>query len=209
MTFNSQRRLIVFLKYPEPGQVKTRLARLIGKEKAASIYRNLVEATFDSVTPLHSHEVDVTIAFEPPEKENEIKGWLPGPFEYFPQKGGDLGGRLREAARQAFSEGARQVILIGTDTPNLTSDEILEGFDLLEEHNAILGPAWDGGYYLIGMNSFEPALFQEISWSSPFVLQETVSKLKQLNWSYATLSLKRDVDYVEDLESFISSRRNS
>lgn len=200
--------LVIFFKYPEPGKVKTRLAEAIGKEKATFLYRELTEATVESLTPLAAEGITITLAFEPPEKAEEIKTWLRGPFQYEAQEGSGLGERLTQAIQSVFSREAAPLIVVGTDTPHLTSRDILEAFATLNAHDAVLGPSWDGGYYLIGMNSPEGRLFQDISWSSPFVLQQTLAKLKQLEWSYSLLPLKRDIDLLEDLEFFTASRRN-
>lgn len=149
----SQRTLLYFVKYPEPGKVKTRLARTVGAAKAAELYRELAEKNFKLLQETAGSEFSLQVAYDPPESEERIQSWLAGASRFFPQKGDGLGERLRQAFDSAFREGARQVIALGSDTLGLKPELISRAFEELENYDAVLGPAKDGGYYLIGLGS--------------------------------------------------------
>ena len=112
-------KLIIFLKYPEKGKVKTRLARSIGDEQAACIYKKLAEDTVNSLRPIAGKAADIVIAFDPPDRETEIRKWMDGPFEFISQGGGDLGERLSRVSHASFRDGAQRVVLIGSDCAEL------------------------------------------------------------------------------------------
>lgn len=139
------------------------------------------------------------LAFDPPEKEKEFRSWLPGSHDYLAQQGADLGERLQNAFRFAFRQGFKQVMALGSDTLGLKPDLILEGFQALESYGVVIGPAYDGGYYLIGTSREEPAPFKDIPWSSPEVLETTLSRLKEKNLPYYLLQKLDDLDEAKSL----------
>jgi len=190
--------LIVFVKYPEPGKVKTRIARELGAETAAVIYSIIAERVIERVSV--SDEYGTVIFFDPPEMANEIRQWVGrGDVTYESQSGDTIGERMSDAFEKVFSTGAEKAVLIGTDVPAITAEMVTEAFRSLEYEDAVIGPAEDGGYYLLGLKKPEPALFDDIEWGSGSVYQKTLGHIEELNLSYKSLDILRDVDTPEDI----------
>jgi rSAM/selenodomain-associated transferase 1 len=190
--------LLYFVKYPTPGKVKTRLAKTLGDDGAARLYRELAEDNFQAVVSLHQRGVcAAVVVFDPPEKERDVQAWLPASGEYRPQRGEGLGERLSSAFYDAFQKGARRVIAVGSDTLGLTAEIMEKGFDCLEEADVVVGPAKDGGYYLIGLSRFRPALFQDVAWSTDRVLSQTYDIISALGLSHQTLVRLEDLDEIK------------
>ena len=146
--------LIIFVKNPIAGKVKTRLASTVGPEKALSVYKKLMEAT-RAIT----RDLAMTKQVAYSEYVPYADLWDPHEYQKSRQEGKDLGERMRNAFYQAFQEGHERVCLIGSDMYELSSDIIARAFDLLEDHEVVIGPATDGGYYLIGMRALHDRLF--------------------------------------------------
>lgn len=185
--------ILLFLKAPVPGRVKTRLARDLGKEAACEIYCQMVErqlAALPAGWPVEIH-------FSPASARAEFAAWLGPSHNYYPQPAGDLGGRLRRATAAAFERGHGNVILVGGDCPALHVED-LEETERLLSHGAdvVLGPAFDGGYYLLGLRRLADALlvFEDIPWSTPDVARATTEKVEALGLRLARLEEKEDVD---------------
>lgn len=189
--------ILYFVKYPEPGKVKTRLAKSIGDEAAAHAYRVLAESGFRTVKELASNEFKVTIVFDPPDKENEIKEWLAGASEYQPQTGDVLGKRLIHAFRNAFEEDVCSVVGLGSDTLGLKKETIEKAFDTLQYDDVVIGPAKDGGYYLIGCKEMTENLFEKIPWSTPDVLKATLGRIREGGLSHRLLPELEDLDELK------------
>ncbi len=187
--------ILYFVKFPEPGKVKTRLARTIGEEEAACIYRGLAEEIYKTLRSLKN--VYVTVVFDPPDKASQIKEWLSAADEYLAQQGADLGERLSNAFKWAFDKGYQHCAAVGSDILELKVPVIEEAFIALDTTDVVIGPAEDGGYYLIGSSSFQPELFKEISWSTDIVLQQTYSRISKLGLSYQTLVPLEDLDEMK------------
>lgn len=187
--------LIIFVKNPEPGKVKTRLAADLGDEIAFHIYLKLLRVTHDVVRKVdverhvfYSSFVPSTDIFEEPDFQRSL------------QHGDDLGIRMRNAFDQIFAEGFEKAIIIGSDCPNLTDEHISIAFDLLDENDAVVGPAVDGGYYLLGLKRSNPILFNNKKWSSNSVLEDTIADFDSLHWKWIKIDTLSDVDTVEDLK---------
>ncbi len=194
-------RLIIFLKYPEEGKVKTRLASSIGAHEATCVYKKLAEDTVSQVRPLAGRFADIVIAYDPPEREAEIKEWIPGPFKYVAQEGKNLGERLKKVVNASFFDGTERVIVIGSDCPGLDSLTVNRAFWSLLKKDVAIGPSEDGGYYLIGFNQARhTALLDDIPWSTSQVLQHTLDKAEKMSVSAELLSEKFDVDTADDLK---------
>jgi rSAM/selenodomain-associated transferase 2/rSAM/selenodomain-associated transferase 1 len=204
MPINFKKHLIVFTRYPEPGTTKTRLIPLIGAEGAAALQRKMTEHTLSQVKRLStSHELAVEIRYEGGDK-NLMQTWLGQDFEYRPQGSGDLGLRMKRSFQDAFRAGATKAVIIGTDIPDITNVIIQKAFDVLQQKNMALGPAKDGGYYLIGLqkNSLSkaiPDLFSGINWGTGDVLEKTIEIAKHSGLSFTLLDVLKDVDHPEDL----------
>ncbi|HXV27534.1 MAG TPA: TIGR04282 family arsenosugar biosynthesis glycosyltransferase [bacterium] len=193
------------MKYPEPGKVKTRLAKDIGAEAAASLYRQASEKNLTVLAGVGG-PFRLIVAFDPPENETEIKKWL-NRFpvtDFLPQKGVELGERLEHAFHFAFRGDAGafrklRVMALGSDTLGLTHEIICKGFCALDSHDCVIGPTRDGGYYLIGLSFEERDIFRNIPWSTSEVYSRTVQYLNKAQLSYCRLPLLEDLDGIENL----------
>jgi len=200
-----QRALIVFLKYPEPGRVKTRLAADIGAGKAAGIYSRLALRQLDEAVT--ASDAPPYVFFDPPERDAEVEQWL-APFEgrvaLAAQMEGDLGRRMHAAFRRIFSRNLTQkVVIIGTDCPGLDAAGIARAFDELDANDLVLGPAADGGYYLLGMRRLLPWVFEGIPWSTDGVLKATLAAAAANGATVGLLDELRDVDTLADLRALL------
>jgi rSAM/selenodomain-associated transferase 1 len=194
----SRDELIVFLKLPEPGRVKTRLVPAIGAAAAAALHRALVERTLARVAAGEPPWKTV-LCFDPPEGEPGLRAWLGRGLEARAQAPGDLGVRLETASRDAFAGGARRVAFIGTDAPDLDASDVAGAFRALERTDAAIAPAHDGGYALLATRAHHPALFREIAWSTGDVSRQTLDRARAAGISVTTLRTLADVDRPEDL----------
>lgn len=201
--FDSPDTLLYFVKYPEPGKVKTRLARSVGQERAAELYRELAEKNLKLLRekmPGTVADFSIILACEPANKIEQFRDWLGKDFQYWPQRGEGLGERLRAAFQQAFDEGASKVLALGSDTLGIKAEILRRAFDALKAHDVVIGPARDGGYYLIGASLARPSLFKDIPWSSPEVFSTTLERVRESNLSYYLLPELEDLDEVKNLE---------
>jgi len=190
--------LLIFVKYPEPGKVKTRLARDIGKEKAAKIYRAIAEIVINHVSRSSEHKT--TIFFDPPERGTDIEKWLENNrCELFPQEGNSLGEKMTNAFAKAFSLGAEKAVIIGTDCVEISDEIVSQAFNALQTVDVVLGPAEDGGYYLLGLKKLVPEIFDGIKWSTDLVLDQTLERVREKGLGFRLLKTLRDIDTVSDL----------
>ncbi len=186
--------LIVFVKNIVLGRVKSRLAKSVGDVTAFEVYKHLVKITENETGKLD--DIEVIVYFS----DQVIASKWPNSRK-FVQDGADLGERLMNAVSQTFKDGFDQVICIGSDLPDLSSTIILKGFESLNGSDVVIGPAEDGGYYLIGMNEFIPELFENKNWSSETLLDETISELNSKHKRVEFLSSLNDIDTLEDLKT--------
>ena len=192
--------LTIFTRYPEPGITKTRLISALGEEGAAALQKKLTEKTIQKVEQLvKTSTIEPVICFEGGDLVS-MQNWL-GPDRFYRQQvHGDLGKKLEKAFDDAFSAGAQRVVTIGCDCPGLTKEHIGRAFDALYLNDLVLGPATDGGYYLIGIKYPIDPLFDDIPWGTDKVFERTVSLAQQLCLSIEILEELHDVDRPEDLE---------
>ena len=205
----NDRCLILFVKYPEKGKVKSRLAQDLTDNVAAGLYENFVR---DIISTLERGSFSLRIYFYPPEKEEEIKKFLGNNYQYKAQNGADLGYRMKNAFLQEFAAGFKDVVLIGSDCPDLPLDIIEESFNALENHSgSVIGPAADGGYYLIGFlkDAFCPDIFSGIEWSSSSVFEKTMNILRSKEHQLHILPQWRDLDNLEDLNDLIKRSKGT
>lgn len=191
------RGVIVFVKNPELGKVKTRLAATLGDEKALEIYGKLVDYTRDVLLDVKDAKKFVFYSSFI-DKEDD---WSNDFFEKRLQITGGLGEKMTSAIQSVFDI-CEHVVIIGSDCPQLTSLHIEKAFDSLEKYNITIGPSHDGGYYLLGMDKFYPTLFQDINWSTDTVCAETLQKANETDLDYVRLEKLSDVDYEEDWETY-------
>ena len=186
--------LIIFVKNPELGKVKTRLAKTIGDEKALYIYKLLLEQTFQVTLPVLAEKKLYYSEFvQNMDQFNDLV------YEKHIQSGDGLGSKMYHAIKHSFAEWADKVILIGSDCFELNSGIIEEAFKALEESDYVLGPAKDGGYYLIGMKELNLEVFQNKEWSTENVFLDTLLDIKNQGKSHYLLPTLSDVDVEEDL----------
>ncbi len=194
-----QQHLIIFTRYPEPGKTKTRLIPALGAIGAANLQRQMTEYTISQVKELQKLiKVSSQVRFAGGDLQL-MEDWLGDGLVYQPQGDGDLGLRMRRSLYDSFQGQATQVVIIGTDCPGLNFQILAQAFDQTNKVDLVLGPALDGGYYLIGLRRFIPELFMNIDWGSSQVLHQTVEIANQLNLSYHYLPQLADVDRPEDL----------
>ncbi len=197
-------RLIVFTRYPRPGEAKTRLIPALGEQGAADLQRRMTEHTMRGVAPLTtSAQIGVEVRYAGGSGA-EMREWLGPASAYHPQGGGDLGERMQRAFQDSFAAGDERVVVIGSDCPGLRTEHLREGFAALARADLVLGPAGDGGYYLIGLRRScgeraLPALFSGIRWGSAEVLPETLAIAAAAGLSIDLLDILDDVDRPEDL----------
>lgn len=193
--------VLYFVKTPEPGKVKTRLARSIGILEAARLYRELAWTNFQTLQK-SSQDYTVIVLFDPPDADEKIiRGWLQSTrCRYFPQAEGGLSEKLTQGFKQAFKE-FDCVLATGSDTIGLCPQHIENAFDVLRQHDVVLGPAEDGGYYLIGLKKDHPELFQKITWSISSVLEETLQRIQQQDLSWDKIDTLSDLDDERQLHS--------
>jgi len=188
--------ILVFVRAPEAGRVKTRLAAGIGAEPALRVYRRLAER---AVAQARALDAELRIHFTPADAEDEVRRWLGGGAVYLPQRDDDLGGRMAAAFESAFAAGHARVVIIGSDLPGLTAELLRDAFRLLDHHPVVLGPASDGGYYLLGLRGMVPSIFRDIPWSTADVFDATIDRLATRGIHPARLSVLADVDVAADL----------
>ena len=192
--------LTIFTRYPEPGLTKTRLISALGEEGAAALHKKLTEKTIQKIEQLvKTSTIEPVIYFEGGDLVS-MQNWLGLDRLYKPQSHGDLGKKLEKAFADAFSAGAQRVVTIGCDCPGLSKEHIDRAFDALYLKDLVLGPATDGGYYLIGTKYPIDALFEDVPWGTDKVFKKTVSLAQQLGLSIEILEELHDVDRPEDLK---------
>lgn len=194
-----ERRLIIFSRYPEPGKTKTRLIPALGPDGAAALQRDMTRHIIGVARKLAAREaLAIEVRFEggdAPQMETAFgRGVL-----YREQGSGDLGDRLRRALVEAVREDADRIVVIGADCPEVTPALLADAFLRLRRHDLVIGPARDGGYYLIGLRQPEPELFTDISWGSDRVLEQTLGRARQLSLTIDQLENLADIDRPADL----------
>ncbi len=186
----------MFAKYWEPGRVKTRLAAAIGDQAASSLYRRFVLTLLRRFAGVGQRRV---LAYTPAERRTEFAALAADDWMLAAQGDGDLGQRMQDYFVEAFRSGADRVVLIGSDSPNLPVEYVHNAFQQLDRYPVVLGPADDGGYYLVGATGSVPPIFQGIQWGSPQVWTQTVHLLRDADCPYGVLPPWYDVDDLAGL----------
>ncbi len=188
--------LIIFIKNPELGKVKTRLAKTVGDERALAIYKALMDHTRDIALAVTT---DRLLFYSQAIHPND--NWSTIDFKKHLQATGDLGTKMKAAFQQAFQD-HQKVVIIGSDCASLTPAIVKVAFRQLEKHSFVIGPALDGGYYLLGMNQYVPKVFDHIAWSTASVLEDTKERIKKSGLDYVLLPTLSDIDYEEDWDQY-------
>lgn len=194
-------RLCVFTRYPEAGTTKTRLIPALGCEVAASLQHAMTDHVLNVARQLEeSRGTCVEVRFEGGD-ETRMREAFGGAFVYRRQGDGDLGHRMRRCFLDHFESGGQRVVLVGSDVPGVDECILSAAFDALRDHDLAIGPAVDGGYYLIGLRTDVPAIFQDVSWGTEDVLRQTLDIAERLGLSVCTLITLADVDRPADLQA--------
>ena len=191
--------ILIFARLPVAGPCKTRLIPALGPERAALLQRSMTDAAVDTAMQLSGDHVAATVVCTTGGSSREFRAWLGESPVLLPQAEGDLGERLHGAFLTAFSAGHPSAIAIGTDVPGITAEHLREALAALRTHDLVLGPARDGGYYLIGMSRPHPSLFEQIEWGTATVHRDTLAAAQQAGLSVAQLEPLSDVDLPGDL----------
>ncbi|MCX5853913.1 MAG: TIGR04282 family arsenosugar biosynthesis glycosyltransferase, partial [Deltaproteobacteria bacterium] len=205
---NKDRCLIMFAKYPEKGKVKSRLCQHWDEGLVVLLYRSFIE---DLLNRLSGGDYRFRIAYHPAEKKIDFIKQFGDGFSYMPQIGEDLGERMKDAFIRCFSEGFRSVVVIGSDSPDLPQRIIGEAFQSLEKHGAVIGPSFDGGYYVIGFTreSFTSEAFDGIAWGTESVFAKTMQHLQKAGIPVHALPPWRDIDRPEDIAALIKDNEKT
>ncbi len=208
MTQNPDTCILLFVKFPEKGKVKRRLSANLREDVVQDLYRCFVE---DTLILLKNVDACLFICFFPADAKKKFQKWLGSTLAFLPQNGKDLGERMNNCFTEAFAKGFQRVVLIGSDSPDLPEEYILQAFTMLQTHDAVLGPSVDGGYYLIGFRktTCTSQVFEDIPWSSHTVLQQTLMKIKQMHYSIGLLPVWSDVDTITDLKNLSHRAQNT
>jgi uncharacterized protein len=188
--------LIIFTRYPRPGQAKTRLIPALGPEGAARLQKAMTQ---HSLLQARGLKGPIAIYYANGE-ERELRDWLGEDLCYFTQAAGDLGAKMLGAFCDTLGEEAGAAVIIGTDCPGIDTQLLAQTFQALQTSDLVLGPALDGGYYLIGLRRVIPELFENIPWSTDQVLSQTLAIANRLNLSIHLLPELPDIDRPEDLK---------
>jgi uncharacterized protein len=197
----------VFVKFPERGKVKSRLAKNLDEDTVVSLYRYFV---YDLLETLKKSRYCFNICFYPPDSGKKVSDWLGKQYSYMPQKGKDLGERMKNAFQEAFLEGFSKVLLIGSDIPDLPVAIIHKAFES-DNYDAVLGPSLDAGYYMIGFkkNTFLPEIFEGIEWGTEKVFENTMDIFRKNNYKVHSLPVWQDIDTLDDLRALFERNRDT
>jgi rSAM/selenodomain-associated transferase 1 len=199
MGLMSPETLLVFTRYPEPGTTKTRLIPILGPDGAADLFRRMAEHAVEQARVMTTRrDAVVKIYYEGGDLE-KMAQWLGDDLIYVQQAAGNLGQRLTQALLESSRPEGSATVIMGTDCPDLSARILWRAFDLLERNDLVLGPAGDGGYYLIGVTRLHEELFQNVSWGTDQVLSTTTAHATRLGLSFSQLELLHDIDRPEDL----------
>jgi len=199
--------ILFFVRNPERGEVKIRLAATLGENVARDLYRCFM---LDMLSTLESTGFPFVICYYPEDALDDLKGIVGEGYAFQRQYGEDLGERMNNGMADSFEQGFDRAILIGSDIPDLPVALIQESFAVLQTYDSVIGPAFDGGYYLIGFqrSSFLPEAFQGIEWGTGTVLTRTRAVLRDNKRTAYLLPPLRDIDTLEDLKVFIAKGEN-
>lgn len=196
--------IILFTRFPVPGKTKTRLIPSLGPQKAADLQRLMTEKVVKEAL-LAAEEFAATVSvFYTNGTAEQMTEWLGDSCGYYPQSAGDIGLRMKDAFSIILKEPTRSVVLIGSDIPDVNAEIIKKALRSLRSSDTVLGPTYDGGYYLVGVNrdvfkNLGNSLFSEIPWSTDQVLEKTVQRINKTGCSYTLLQTLHDIDRPEDL----------
>lgn len=194
------------MKYPEVGKVKARLAQSIGEEDATDLYRAFIQ---DTLTTVQSLDIPFHIAVYPPESQEQFTQWLGSSYQFLSQQGKDLGKRLQNGFAIMYRKKYQQVIALASDSPDLPIEVLQKAVSSLQTQKVVIGPASDGGYYLIGFSHdlFISEVFEDIFWGTATVFRETLSRIESVTNQVHVLPEWADIDTKSDLQKFYETNQ--
>ncbi len=195
--------IIVFTRFPVEGKVKTRLAINMGNKFAVLFYRVCAEHTFKELVKIKETGSKLFLFCSEENEIEQVMKWAGNNFNYYSQQGNDLGLKMYNAFDTVFRKGYKKVIIIGTDAPDVSMNIVQSAISVLDNYNVVIGPANDGGYYLLGFKLKLIDLFSGIEWSSSSVFDDTIEKLKNSKINYFMLDELIDIDTLEDLQNWL------
>ncbi|HVO73463.1 MAG TPA: TIGR04282 family arsenosugar biosynthesis glycosyltransferase [Ignavibacteriaceae bacterium] len=193
------------MKYPEPGNVKTRIADQLGGNFAAAFYKACAGYILNECLKLKESGIDLFIFYMNPEHKEKFETWVSDRFKLVCQEGENLGERMYNAFSFLFKNKNDKIILIGSDIPDISAALIQKSFEYLDSYDAVLGPSSDGGYYLIGLTKLNKKIFTNIPWSTDKVFELTLSRLKQKDLSCMLMQKLIDIDKEEDITEWLKT----
>lgn len=191
----SKHLILIFTRNPELGKCKTRLAKTIGDENALTIYKLLLQHTANIVEQL---DCDKAVYYSVKIRENDL--WDDSVYQKHQQKGDDLGKRMQNAFKESFKAGYEKVLIVGSDLYDLKPHHIQQAFEQLNNNDVVIGPAEDGGYYLLGMKTLLLNIFEEKDWGTNTVRAATLNDLKTKK--IAQLEILNDIDIYDDVKDY-------
>lgn len=199
--------ILFFVKDPVKGEVKSRLAAALDETIAAELYKNFV---LDMLTTLTACDAQCLICVSPQSATGKFREWLGAGYDYLPQEGNNLGERMKNSFIKAFSLQYKNVILIGSDIPDLPPSLLKQAFRMLAANGAVVGPAHDGGYYLIGFrnDTFVPEVFDTMQWGGKSILRSTLNRLNKRKCRVHRLPAWRDIDTLADLMALLQRNKS-
>jgi len=195
--------IIIFLRFPKLGEVKTRLAKTTSSEFALRFYKSCSENLVKNVKRIP--RINRFVFYSNKNEKENVNKWLGNKLFFAPQEGDDLGIRMKNAFEKVFSTGTQKAIIVGTDIPDLSKNIILDAFNSLNNNDVVIGPSKDGGYYLLGIKKMYPELFEDIEYSTSNVFSQTLTRVNRLNLSYHLHTELMDIDTKEDLVEWLSN----
>jgi len=195
--------IIVFTRFPVKGKVKTRLAKNMGNKFAVSFYRVCAEHTFKELVKVKETGSELFLFCSEENEIEQVMKWGGTNFNYYFQQGNDLGLKMYNAFNTVFKKGYKKVIIIGTDAPDVSMNIVQSAISVLDNYSVVIGPANDGGYYLLGFKSKLIDLFTGIKWSTDSVFDNTIEKLNRSKINYFMLNELTDIDTLEDLQNWL------
>ena len=196
--------LVIFIRFPHPGKVKSRLARTLGAENATVFYQLCAQQIARELDRVPG-EVKKYLSYSDNSDKDDIRHWVGSRFRLIPQAEGDLGQRLEQSFRSFLEGVSGKAIIMASDVPDLSTDIMNDAVSALDNHDLVIGPCNDGGYYLIGMKQPHGELFKGISWSTDKVLEQTLTIAGEQGLSVFSLITLRDIDTGDDLEELVRS----
>ncbi len=190
-------------KFPIKGKVKTRLGKDIGDELALQVYEKLLDNAVETLHSLPDSTFLTSVFIDPPDYIDKFENHFRNIKKYYLQEGIDLGARMHNAIEKLLSiNSIDKAILIGADIPEIDRSILSKAFDSLKNNDLVIGPTYDGGYYLIGMKQLHQELFTNLNWSTDTVLEKTLNIAKDRNLKVACLKTLSDIDDLSDLKRF-------